>query len=189
MTRKILVLIGVSLLGMMLLLSGVSVSPAAAQSEVPAPESACATCHENLYVLHDTGKWYCSCKRRADCTVCHAGQADAFDEDLAHKGLIASPIQDNPAVCQSCHGDEYLAYIERFTLIAGVSQPSKPGTAYAPAAMYIETPVQQSGALVFIGKSYQPWQLIALGILAGFLMGVFLFGCRCWKKDRSEGRL
>ena len=79
-----------------LMLSALNVSPAFAQSEAPATEAACAACHESLYLLHDTGKWYCTCKRRADCTVCHAGQADTFDEDLAHQGLIANPIQDNP---------------------------------------------------------------------------------------------
>lgn len=189
MFRKRYLLIGVSFLVIVLLLSALNASTAAAQSEVPAPESACATCHENLYLLHDTGKWYCSCKRRADCTVCHAGQADTFVEDLAHQGLIANPIQDNSAACQSCHVDDYEAYIQRFTLIAGVSQPSKPGTTYAPAALFIEAPVQQSGALVFIGKSYKAWQLIGLGMLAGLLLGVFLFGCRCWKRDRAEGKL
>jgi hypothetical protein len=189
MFKSRLSLKGVSILVIALFLFAISVSTAAAQSEVPTLESTCATCHESLYLLHDTGKWYCSCKRRADCTVCHAGQVDTFDEDLAHQGMIANPIQDNPAACQSCHGDDYPAYIQRFCQIAGVSQPSKPGTTFAPAALFIEAPVQQSGALVLVGKSYEAWQLIGLGMLAGLLLGVFLFGCRCWKKDRAEGRL
>jgi len=189
MFNKKISLVCVITLMVIVLMGAMDFSMAAAQSEVPAPESTCATCHENLYVLHDTGKWYCSCKRRADCTVCHAGQVDTFDEDLAHQGLIVHPIQDNPAACQSCHGDDYPAYIQRFCQIAGVSQPSKPGTTFAPAALFIEAPVQQSGALVLVGKSYKAWQLIGLGMLAGLLLGVFLFGCRCWKKDRAEGRL
>jgi hypothetical protein len=189
MSGKSFWLIRLGFLVIVLLLSALGFSTAAAQGEAPPPESSCATCHENLYTLHDTGKWYCSCKRRADCTVCHAGQVDTFDQNLAHQGLIAKPTQDNPAACQSCHGEDYQAYIQRFVLIAGVSQPSQPGTRYAPAALFVEAPLERPGALVFIGKSYQAWQLIGLGMLAGLLLGILVFGCRCWKQDRKEGRL
>jgi hypothetical protein len=179
----------VSWLIIVLILSILNVSAVFAQSEMPAAESPCATCHENLYLLHDTGKWYCMCKRQADCTVCHAGQADSFEERLAHQGLIANPIRDNPAACQSCHGDNADQYIQRFTLIAGVSQPRPTPPAYAPAALYIEAPVEPAGEVRLAGKAYQAWQLIGLGVVAGLLAGVFLFGCRCWKDDRAQGRI
>jgi hypothetical protein len=177
-----------SILVALLLLSAWSLPAASAQGETPAPDTACATCHEDLYVLHDTGKWYCSCKRRADCTVCHAGQADTFDEKLAHEGLIANPIRDNPAACQGCHGDEYEQYIQRFALIAGVSQPRKPGPTYAPAVLYVEAPIDRSG-IAFAGRTFAAWQLIGLGLVAGIFLGVFVVGCRCWKKDKDEGRI
>lgn len=189
MSGKRFSLIGVGALMIVFILSTLNVSAAFAQSEAPATESACATCHESLYVLHDTGKWYCTCKRRADCTVCHAGQPDTFDEDLAHQGLFANPIQDNPGACQSCHPGNYQTYIQRFALIAGVSQPRTPGSTYAPAVLHIEVPAGPRGALVLAGKSYAPWQIVGLGLLCGLLLGVFLFGCRCWKQDRAEDRL
>lgn len=169
--------------------SAVNISAVSAQSETSPPETACATCHENLYLLHDTGKWYCSCKRRADCTVCHAGQADTYDEKLAHEGLITNPIQDNSAVCQSCHGDEAEEYIQRFALIAGVKPPRPPGPTYIPVALNIEAPVKPSGALVLAGKTYQSWQVIGLGLIAGLLAGIFYFGFRCWKEDCRQGRV
>ena len=181
--------IDVSILVFVLMLSAVNTSAVSAQSETPPPVSACATCHENLYLLHDTGKWYCNCKRRADCTVCHAGRADTYDEELAHQGLIANPIQDNPAACQSCHVDDYEEYIQRFALIAGVSQPRPPGPTYIPVSLAIEAPVNPSGAMVVVGKTYANWQLVGLGLMAGLLLGVFIFGCRCWKDDREQGRI
>ena len=179
----------ISVLVTMPILSAVNILAVSAQGETPVPQTACTTCHENLYLLHDTGKWYCSCKRRADCTVCHSGQADTFDEDLAHQGLIANPIQDNPAACQSCHGEDYEDYIKRFALIAGVSQPPPSGPTYVPASLDIEARSKPSGALVFVGKSYAAWQLIGMGLVVGLLLGIFVFGCRCWKQDRAEGRL
>ena len=188
MFRNRYFLICMTVLVILFLLSSVIFAEASAQGETPVPETACATCHESLYLLHDTGKWYCSCKRRADCTVCHAGQADTFDEKLAHAGLIANPIQDNPAACQGCHGDESEKYIQRFTLIAGVSQPRTPGPTYAPAALQVEVPVKTAGAVV-AGKTYSAWQLIGLGLVVGLFLGVFVFGCRCWKQDKAEGRI
>ena len=182
-------LIGLSILVLVLTFSTVNASVVSAQNETTPPVSPCASCHENLYLLHDTGKWYCMCKRRADCTVCHAGRADTYDEELAHQGLVANPIQDNPAACQSCHADNYEEYIERFALIAGVSQPHPPGPTYLPASLAIEAPAEPAGALVFVGKTYVAWQLIGLGLLTGLLLGVFVFGCRCWKDDREQGRI
>ncbi|OGO39141.1 MAG: hypothetical protein A2W35_13730 [Chloroflexi bacterium RBG_16_57_11] len=189
MFKTRLSLIRGSILVIVFIIGALNVSATYAQDETTPPDSACATCHENLYLLHDTGKWYCSCKRRADCTVCHAGQADTYIEEQAHLGLIANPIQDNLAACQSCHGEDYEEYIERFALIAGVSSPPPPGPTYSPASLVMEGPVKPSGALVFIGKSYQAWQLIGLSLLVGLLLGVFVFGCRCWKQDQAEGRL
>lgn len=182
-------LTGSAFLLMMFILGFMNVLTAFAQSEAPVAESACATCHARLYVLQDTGKWYCNCKRRADCTVCHAGQADTFDEALAHQGLFANPVLDNPGACQSCHGDDYETYIQRFTQIAGVSGPRRPGSTYIPVALQIKEPVEAGGALVLAGRSFASWQLIGLGVLSGLLLGVFLFGCRCWKQDQEAGRL
>lgn len=182
-------LIGWAILVLALILGVMNVSTVFAQGEAPVAGTACATCHERLYTLYDTGKWYCTCKRRADCTVCHAGQADTFDETLAHQGLFANPVQDNPGACQSCHLGDSEAYIQRFTQIAGVSGPRKPGSTYIPVALQMEEPVDASGALVLAGRSYAPWQLIGLGVLTGLLLGVFLFGCRCWRQDQEAGRL
>jgi cytochrome c553 len=172
-----------------LILSEVNISAVSAQSEAPPSDTTCATCHENLYLLHDTGKWYCSCKRRADCTVCHAGLEGAYDKELAHQGLIANPIQNNIAACKSCHGEDYDQYIERFALMAGVSQSPSPGPTYVPVNLDIEAQFKEPGALVFIGKSYAAWQLVGLGLVMGLLFSVFVFGCRCWRQDRAEGRL
>lgn len=189
MYRNHLYLVLLSILTMVLALSLLSASVAFAQSETPPPESACSSCHENLYLIHDTGKWYCMCKRRAECSVCHAGQADTYDKELAHQGLIANPIQNNPGICQSCHGEDYEAYIERFVLIAGVSQPPMSGPKYEPINMRIEAPSEPSGALILAGKTYASWQLIGLGVVTGLLLGIFIFGCRCWKDDRAQGRI
>jgi hypothetical protein len=189
MNRNRLSLVCGSILVIVLMLGLVGVADVCAQSETTPPESACASCHENLYLLHDTGKWYCMCKRRAECTVCHAGQADTYDEKFAHEGLIANPIRDNIAACQSCHTDNYEEYIQRFALIAGVSQPRPPGPTYVPVSLVVEAPAKPSGALVFIGKSYQVWQLIGLSMVLGLLLGVFIFGCHCWKQDQAQGRL
>jgi hypothetical protein len=179
---KILAATAVALLCLLIL------TPAAAQSELPPPDTKCKNCHENLYYLYDTGRWYCQCAMRANCTSCHGGDATQTDETLAHQGMVANPATDNPAACQSCHPQDYAEKIEKFLAVSGVHATKKPLPS-PELVSYIDSP--SNGKLAIPAKSpaeFQPWR--AAGVLAGILLVAALGFALCRMKcARSTGGL
>lgn len=153
-------------------------SRALAQGETPPGDENCRTCHEDLYYLHDTGKWYCLCEIPPTCIDCHGGQPVTLDEALAHAGLIANPLQNRATACQACHPEEHEERLAKFTRLAGGSviagdspPPSWPGshTLTSPnAPTWPPVPVWWIPA-----RLLEPWRLIALGLTG---MGLVVMG-------------
>jgi len=166
-------------------LSTAPITPALAQDEIPPEDSTCKTCHENLYLLHDTGKWYCFCGTRLSCTECHGGQVGTMDEDLAHAGMIVNPLVDDAALCQNCHPDNYQEIVEKFALIAGVSDTPHPCPTYVPAAQVIQPPDTAGPTRLLRGLPSGGWQVLGVIILGIAFISVFLFTCRCWRLDHT----
>lgn len=111
MSRKLVCLCCVSLMIGALYASVLGVGVVHAQSSTPA--SACMTCHEDQYYLHDSGKWYCVDEAQERCVNCHAGNARALNEQEAHTGLIAQPLSDGGQRCQTCHAQETEALVQK----------------------------------------------------------------------------
>ncbi len=105
-------------------------------SAAPARDSSsnsCLTCHEDLYFLHDTGKYYCLAEHADRCINCHQGDPTAMREAASHQGLIAHPQQDNGQKCSQCHPQEVQARLDTFASLAGY-KPVIKASSYIPAA-------------------------------------------------------
>ncbi len=176
-------------LGILLLVLGAFFAdPAQAQEETPPPDSGCLTCHDNLYYLYDTGKWFCLCGTEMTCTCCHGGNPDALMGEDAHLGMVLYPTRNDAKPCQQCHPDDYEARVERFSEIAGVSPihslPPTP-TIPEPTSVGDGTAGLASGAQ---SRWLEPWRLAGLVALALALAVLVFFGYRCWKADSLARR-
>lgn len=89
-----------------------------AQLDEPVANS-CLTCHEDLYYLHDTGKWYCITEHKDRCVNCHAGDASTLDEKASHKGLVAHPQKNNGEKCLGCHSQDSQQRLATFAKLGG----------------------------------------------------------------------
>jgi hypothetical protein len=150
--------------------------PAAAQTPLLENDESCIACHEDLYLLHDTGKWYCLCEVKARCTFCHGGVLGETTEEAAHAGMVANPVQHGTETCEGCHPQDVADRVVTFASRAGFSATPCP-TVEALAASLAPTPapVMPSGlGTVQIGA------LLLLG--AGFMV-LTVFAYRCWKAD------
>jgi nitrate reductase cytochrome c-type subunit len=93
-------------------------SVSAAQTATP-PTNSCMSCHEDLYYLHDTGKWYCITEHKDRCVNCHEGDASTLDEKASHKGLVAHPQQNNGEKCLECHPQDSGKRLATFANLGG----------------------------------------------------------------------
>ena len=114
--------------------------PAHAQFHTPQAEPKCISCHENLYFLHDTGKWFCLNEETSmTCVGCHGGDPSALTKESAHANRAAYPIvNENTSKCSECHPEQSGERVEIFAREAGtsfvmVSQPYKPAYTVAEA--------------------------------------------------------
>ncbi len=81
----------------------------------------CIKCHEDLYFLHDTGKWYCVSEAPMSCTGCHGGNGSAIDKEQAHTNRAAHPIiNGDVSRCQQCHPEQCDERVEIFRKEAGI---------------------------------------------------------------------
>ena len=161
----------------MLVLS-LMVLPVQAESVLDA-ESACLSCHEDLYYLHDTGKWYCIAEAGTRCIDCHGGDPDAIREEAAHIGLIVHPVLNgDTSKCQHCHPDDYAAHVGEFARIAGISEPIYVSIAYAPAYPVSSrpAPVEERESALY------PWMLTGSLILIFLLVGTWALSRWIWRR-------
>lgn len=156
-----------------------NVPSARAQSATPPGSEVCRACHENLYLLHDTGKAFCLCAQNMTCTCCHGGNPASFVEAEAHQGMVRSPVHGDTTPCQKCHPDDATARTEKFATLAGVSAFHL--TLPAPAVMAPAS--SEIPATVFLLHWLVPWQWAGLGGVGTALIVVLILGYRCWKAD------
>jgi hypothetical protein len=114
--------------------------PAHAQFRTPQAEPKCISCHEDLYLLHDTGKWFCLNEETPmTCTGCHGGDPSAITKEAAHANRAAHPIiNENTNKCSECHPEQSSERVEIFAREAGISlvMVSSP---YKPTLLAAET--------------------------------------------------
>lgn len=117
----------------------------AMQSVSASGDNSCLSCHEDLYLLHDTGCWYCMSEPHRDrCTDCHEGTPSAFKEDEAHLGMLIHPQENDGAKCLECHeaGDAqvHLATFESYQEFETVihAEPYTPSVAVKTGSPDVE---------------------------------------------------
>jgi hypothetical protein len=169
------------LAGLAVLLSTDAI-PTHAQEPTPENDANCVSCHEHQYYLYDIGKWFCLCDAPMHCVYCHGGRTDSMVEEVAHEGLVLYPTREHAERCQVCHAEDYMSRVVTFETVAGVSTTPRPistATAVAPVAQ-IEEPLAWSLQRII---QLQPWRQVSIGVVLIVLVGVIIFGYRCWKAD------
>jgi hypothetical protein len=161
-------------------------SPAMATATPPPPEG-CVGCHENLYQLHDTGKWFCLCAQEMSCSCCHGGDPQATTAEAAHAGMVAIPLDEQPTTCVGCHSEDSDQRIAAFVARAGVRQFHPTVAANSTSALANPPPI--AGSFATSAGLLEPWRLAVLSALALVMAGLVIMGYRCWKADcRSRQR-
>lgn len=177
---------GLAALGGMLLVSLLTLStPQVAYADAPTPGN-CLNCHENLYFLHDTGKWFCLRESPMACVECHGGDPTATSQEKAHAKRAAYPVvNENITKCQECHREEAAERVQIFKQVAGIP-PVIVAAAYLPALVVNEAPTtlvaDENEAAT---DRFWPVSLTLLGLLALALLAVFV-GSRQPKKNSQN---
>jgi hypothetical protein len=157
--------------------------PTHAQEATPENDANCVACHEHQYYLYDSGKWFCLCEAPMHCVYCHSGRTDTPDKELAHEGLVLYPTRDHAERCQACHTEDYMSRVVTFANVAGISATPRAILTATPGEA-VAAPVGESSPPPLLRlNQLEPWRLVALGVLAIGLVGIFIFGYRCWKAD------
>jgi hypothetical protein len=134
-------------------------------------DNQCLVCHENLYYLYDTGKWYCLHESPMACSHCHGGNPDTFHKEDAHLNRAAHPvINENDKKCYECHPATAESHLDEFRQVAGISQVMV-AIPYQPAApLEFGAAVEKSGfALPLLGVEAFTFLLVTSLALAAFL--------------------
>ncbi|MBI2334025.1 MAG: hypothetical protein HYU84_18015 [Chloroflexi bacterium] len=111
-----------ALMGALMLLISFSM-PITANADAGTPDNGkCISCHEDLYLLHDTGNWYCLNEAPMSCVGCHGGNPTSVVKEAAHMNRASHPIiNEDVSKCQECHPEECDERVEIFRQRAGIS--------------------------------------------------------------------
>lgn len=139
----------------------------------------CVSCHEDLYFLHDTGKWFCLRESPMDCVDCHGGDPEAITQDTAHLRREAHPvINDDISKCQECHSEDCEERVETFDQTAGISQilvarPLAPTNLPNPDGVVTVTMPEQNP------NRFLPfWEIIPLTLVSGLVLIIYFVARR-----------
>jgi hypothetical protein len=142
--------------------------PALAEQDTPETPSNCIVCHENLYYLHDTGKYFCVNEASQRCVDCHGGDPTATDKESAHFDRSAHPVVNGDiSKCQECHPSDCEEFVHKFEQVAGINPvmlaakpillearpadvPIPPNSQQPPATWALFLPIMAGGALIII---------------------------------------
>jgi hypothetical protein len=168
-----------ALLGIVLLVT--APQPAVSQAQVSTEEPACLHCHEDLYYLHDTGKWFCISESPMRCVGCHGGDPAAHTKEAAHLNRTAHPIiNGDTTTCRQCHVENCAERVSKFDAIAGISPVILRSTPVlpAPVASTVVQPVSQAA------REVTPvWDWPVLFALIILVLGLALIG---WRRSHSN---
>jgi hypothetical protein len=162
-----------------------------ALAQEPEPQAGgtnCAACHENLYYLHDTGKWHCLCDATPTCVHCHGGQPEAVEAGLAHEGMVVNPLQENAATCRQCHCADCQQHVNEFIAVAGGTVTEGRGQVYPASPPKSVSASITHAAYHLPARLQQPWRLAAVGGAAAGLIALSVYGFCCWRTDRRPAR-
>jgi hypothetical protein len=169
----------ITLSASLLVLSAMAVpATASADSSEPPPDNGnCVNCHDNLYYLHDTGKYFCLNESPMACTDCHGGNPQATTQDEAHILREAHPvINEDTSKCQECHPEQCTERMSIFDRVAGFSD-----TVLIAGAPLPQLPVEQSVPLpaaeetAVDGWMFPAMELIILLIFTALIMALYIY--------------
>jgi hypothetical protein len=96
--------------------------------------SSCKDCHETQgqkSVNADGTGWHQSHAFGDFCYICHGGNTQSTDKDMAHQGMVP-PLQDVKASCQQCHPKDLdtraKVYFDQLGLAPGKGGAAQPAT-------------------------------------------------------------
>jgi hypothetical protein len=167
---------GIALTGVVIALMTLSITfKVYAQESPPLPENGtCASCHEDLYFLHDTGNWFCIRESPMQCVDCHGGDPYTFNQADAHANRQPHPIlNEDISKCQECHPDECTERVAKFDQTAGISDV----LVAAPLQIQPSLAVEEFPAAPVVKPAAHPaWisflEIIVLALLAGLALAV-----------------
>ena len=162
--------------------------PARAQDATPENDANCVSCHEHQYYVYDSGKWFCLCDAPMHCVYCHGGRTGSLVKEVAHEELVLYPTRNHAERCQTCHTEDYMSRVVTFETKAGVSSTPLSIITATPAELPAAPVESQPSPLLERLSQLGSWRLVGLGFLAIVLVGIMIFGYRCWKAD-CLGRL
>lgn len=137
-------------------------------------ENGCIHCHENLYFLHDTGKWFCLRESPMTCTDCHGGNPNAITKELAHANRASHPvINEDVSKCQECHSEKCDERVNMFAQSAGINTVLV-AAPYTPALTTENTDVftveLQQESSIWINA----WEFLPIILVAGIAVLIHL---------------
>ena len=114
---------------------------AAVDAQCGSEASSCKNCHEVQAqdpVNSDGTGWHESHAFGDFCYICHAGNQQSMDKDIAHEGM-EPPLADIKASCQSCHPDDLNELADVYAKALGVEIGARAPATAMPAAAVSET--------------------------------------------------
>jgi hypothetical protein len=188
-TKVLLRWLFISSLVVIILLLWVGTTPVRADCGGTQPSS-CTICHAQLDPVSGKGEWHSIHASKDICIKCHWGNGSTMDKNLAHKDLVANPLNDIYTDCHSCHPQDYVGRAELFASTLGV----KPESCSTPTPVVLSS---ASGRPPFGSDSIssQPTGKIPASsyfvLIFGGLASLFFFslGLAWLNNHRVDGRI
>jgi len=156
------------LTGVLILLIALSM-PGTAYADGPTTDNGkCISCHEDLYYLHDTGKWFCLEESPMACVDCHGGDPKTLVKETAHANRAHHPVVNNDvSKCQECHPAQCDERVEFFSQTAGISN-------VLVAAPYVPVPSAEITEDVPVSKPQEYREIIVISLVSGIALFIYL---------------
>jgi hypothetical protein len=101
--------------------------------------------------------------------------------------LVLYPTRHDAERCQTCHTEDYLSRVVTFGTVAGISSTPIPIITATPKGPFARAVVEPpSNPLTIRLSQLESWRLVGLGATTILLVGIMIFGYRCWKADCLE---
>jgi hypothetical protein len=157
--------------------SGGLISAFAAESTPLANYGTCIKCHDDLYFLHDTGKWFCIRESPMQCVDCHSGNPYAINEEDAHANRKAHPIlNEDVSKCQECHPTECDERVAMFARVAGISDVMVAVPYQSQPSLFPESPPgTQTSEVIRHPGWISVMEVMALVFVTGLAFAIYFF--------------
>lgn len=145
-------------------------------------QGSCVKCHENLYFLHDTGKWFCLREAPMNCVDCHGGDPTSLIKEQSHSDRSAHPVfNDDSTKCLECHPAQRAERLRIFRETAGIKKVIVQAD-YVPVAFQ---PLVGSAAEQAEPVEGPPWKQAIMWLLGAGLVLTLIAGYKRANRARQ----